>query len=201
MTPDRTTIRREIETMASDFATLVGEIGDDGWKTKSGIPAYTCGQLAWHLASATGFLAGETAKAKDGKALNPPAFLRPVLYKLGELRVRVASRKATPASVLADFDGGSRKLLSVLESFDDEALNCPPRAWVRRGLLAACFTRPWSTSPSTRHRSAPASLSVLEPIDETHSAGLKPPPASRLERLTSTNDPLPQHDVGATTLQ
>src|SRR4051794_26985242 len=106
MTPDRTVIRRTIEAMVPEFATLVGEIGDDGWSTKSGIPAYTCGQLAWHLASATGFLAGETARAKDGKALNPPAFLRPVLYKMGEVRVRVASRRATPSSVLADFDSG-----------------------------------------------------------------------------------------------
>jgi len=142
MTPDRTVIRREIEAMAPEFATLVREIGDDGWKTKSGIPAYTCGQLAWHLASATAFLAGETAKAKDGKALNPPAFLRPVLYKMGEWRVRVASRKATPASVLADFDSGARKLLSVLESFDDETLRLSATRMGETRTLAGMFQKP-----------------------------------------------------------
>src|SRR6266496_4383063 len=86
VTPDRAAIRRAIEGMPPDFATLVGQIGDGGWKTKSGIPAYTCGQLAWHVASGTSFLAGEIAKAKDGKALNPPAFLRAVLYKMSEWR-------------------------------------------------------------------------------------------------------------------
>lgn len=142
VTPDRAAIRAEIEAMSSEFATLVTEIGDNGWSTKSGIPSYTCGQLAWHIASAAGFLAGETAKAKDGKALNPPAFLRPVLYKLGELRVRVASRKATPASVLADFDGGTRRLLAVLESLDDETLQSSA-TWMGETLtLAAMLQKP-----------------------------------------------------------
>ena len=142
MTPDRAEIRREIEAMTPEFATLVREIGDDGWKTKSGIPAYTCGQLAWHVASATAFLAGETAKAKDGKALNPPAFLRPVLYKMGEWRVRVASRKATPASVLADFDSGTRKLVAVLESFDDETLRLSATRMGETRTLADMFQKP-----------------------------------------------------------
>ena len=56
VTPDRAAIRAEIEAMSPAFATLVDEIGDEGWKTKSGIPAYTCGQLAWHLSVAVGFL-------------------------------------------------------------------------------------------------------------------------------------------------
>jgi len=142
VTPDRVVIRGAIESMAPEFATLVGEIGDEGWKTKSGIPAYTCGQLAWHLASATAFLAGETAKAKDGKALNPPAFLRPILYKMGEWRVRVASRKATPASVLADFDSGARKLVAVLESFDDETLRLSATRMGETRTLAGMFQKP-----------------------------------------------------------
>jgi hypothetical protein len=120
----------------------VGEIGDEGWKTKSGIPAYTCGQLAWHLASGTSFLAGEIAKAKDGKALNPPAFLRPVLYKLGEWRVRVLSRKATPASVLADFDAAVRRLLAVLESFDDDTLQLSATRMGETMTIAYMFQKP-----------------------------------------------------------
>ena len=86
---DRAEIRSAIEAMSPEFAKLMEEIGDRGWKTRSAIPAYTCGQLAWHLASGTAFLAGEIEKAKHGKALNPPAFLRPILYKLNEWRVRV----------------------------------------------------------------------------------------------------------------
>lgn len=142
LTPDRAAIRSAIEAMAPEFATLVGAIGDERWKSKSGIPAYTCGQLAWHLASGTAFLAGQIEKARDGKALNPPAFVRPILYKLSEWRVRVVSRKATPASVLADFDSAARKLLAVLESFDDETLRSSATRMGETLPMTALFHKP-----------------------------------------------------------
>jgi hypothetical protein len=142
VTPDRAVIHGAIEAMAPEFAALLGEIGDAGWKTKSALPAYTCGQLAWHLASGTAFLAGEIAKAKDGKALNPPAFLRPLLYKMNELRVRVVSRKATAASVLADFDTAVRKLVGVLESFDDETLRLSATRMGETMTIAGMFQKP-----------------------------------------------------------
>jgi hypothetical protein len=141
-TQDRAAVRGAIETMSPEFATLVAEIGDGGWKAKSGLPAYTCGQLAWHLAAGTAFLAGEIEKAKDGKALNPPAFVRPILYKMNEWRVRVVSRKATPASVLADFDTAARKLLAVLESFDDEALRLSATRMGETMTIAGMFQKP-----------------------------------------------------------
>ena len=119
MNTDRVAITASIESMTPDFAALVGEIGEGGWKKKSSIPEWTCGQLAWHVASSASFLAGQI----DGKPLNPPAFLRPMLYKVSELRVRLLSRKATPTSVLTDLDAGKNRLLSVLASLDDDALN------------------------------------------------------------------------------
>jgi len=142
VTSDRAVIRRAIEAMSPEFASLVAEIGDRGWKTKSGLPAYTCGQLAWHLASGTAFLAGEIAKAKDGKALNPPAFVRPILYKMNEWRVRVVSRKATAKSVLADFDIAAQKLLAVLESVDDDALRLSATRMGETMTIAGMFQKP-----------------------------------------------------------
>jgi len=142
VTSDRVVIRGAIEAMAPEFATLVEEIGDRGWKTKSGLPAYTCGQLAWHLASGTAFLAGQIEKAKDGKALNPPAFVRPILYKMNEWRVRVVARKATHDSVLADFDAAARKLQAVLESFDDETLRLSATRMGETMTIAGMFQKP-----------------------------------------------------------
>ncbi len=139
---DRVAIRTAIEGMSPEFATLLGQIGDGGWKTKSGLPAYTCGQLAWHLASGTAFLAGQIEKAKDGKALNPPAFVRPILYKMNEWRVRVVSRKATSAEVRADFDTAARKLLAVLEAFDDETLRLSATRMGETMTIAAMFQKP-----------------------------------------------------------
>jgi hypothetical protein len=141
-TPDRAAIRGAIEAMAPEFATLIGEIGDRGWTTKSGIPEWTCGQLAWHLASGTAFLAGEIAKAKDGKALNPPAFVRPILYTLSGWRVRVVARKATPASVLADFDAAVRKLLAVLDAFDDDTLRLSAARMGETMTIAVMLQKP-----------------------------------------------------------
>jgi hypothetical protein len=142
ITPDRVVLRAAIEAMAPEFASLVAQIGDRGWKTKSGIPAYTCGQLAWHVAAGTSFLAGQIEKAKDGKALNPPAFVRPILYKVSEWRTRVVSRKATPASVLADFDAAERKLVAVLDSFDDETLRLSATRMGETMTIADMFQKP-----------------------------------------------------------
>lgn len=142
LTADRSAIRSSIEAMAGEFGSLVDAIGDDGWNVKSGIPAYTCGQVAWHLASGTSFLAGEIAKAQDGKALNPPAFVRPILYTLSGWRVRVASRKATPESVRADFDAALQRLLAVLDSFDDETLNQPATRMGETLTIAALLHKP-----------------------------------------------------------
>ena len=61
---------------------------------------------------------------------------------MGEWRVRVASRKATPASVLADFDSGARKLLAVLESFDDETLRLSATRMGETLTIAALFHKP-----------------------------------------------------------
>jgi uncharacterized damage-inducible protein DinB len=123
MTTGRVAIKAAIETAAADFAKVVADIGDAGWKKKSGIPAWTCGQLAWHVAQAFEFNAAQIKNAStSGKALNPPAFMRPTLYKLSELRVRLLSRKATPASVLTDLNAGIATLLATLASVDDDGL-------------------------------------------------------------------------------
>lgn len=139
---DRIAVRSAIQTMHRDFATLMDEIGDAGWNTKSGIPAYTCGQLAWHLASGTAFLAGQIEKAKEDKALDPPAFVRPILYKLSEWRTRLASRKATPSSVRSDFGLATEKVLGVLESFDDATLERTATRMGETMTIAAMFYKP-----------------------------------------------------------
>lgn len=140
---DRTKIREEIGTMHSAYNELVAQIGDSNWKVHSAIPQWTCGQLAWHLASGLSFIAGQIEGARDGKALNPPAFLVPVLFKANELRVRVASRKATPASVLRDFDAGLTRLLGVLDATDDEALARTATAFFgETRTIGAMFSRP-----------------------------------------------------------
>jgi hypothetical protein len=119
---DRAAIRAEIVATQAAYRELVGRIGDAQWALKSGNPAWTCGQLAWHMAAGTGFITGQIEAARKGKAMNPPSFLMPVIYKVSELQVKMSSRKATRESVLADFDAGIARLLGVLDSVADAEL-------------------------------------------------------------------------------
>ena len=137
--PDRAAIRTEIVAMQSAYRDLVGRIGDAQWKLRSGNPAWTCGQLAWHMATGAGFIAGQIDGARKGKALNPPSFLMPVIYKVSELRVKIASRKATRESVLADFDAGTARLLGVLDSVADAELSVSATALGETRTIAQMF--------------------------------------------------------------
>ena len=140
--PDRGAIRAELEGTDSAYRQLVGQIGDANWKTRSGIPEWTCGQLAWHLASSLSFIAGQIEGATRGKATNPPAFLIPLLFKANELRVRVASRKATPTSVLVDFDAGTKRLLALLDATDDQTLPISATSFQETRTVAEMFHIP-----------------------------------------------------------
>src|SRR5438128_7570005 len=94
---DRVSIRRDLAETHAAYIELVGQIGDAHWKQSSGNPAFTCGQLAWHIPTSMAFLTGQIERAKkSGNGLNPPSFLMPVILKVSELRVKLASRKATP---------------------------------------------------------------------------------------------------------
>jgi uncharacterized protein (TIGR03083 family) len=140
--PDRAAIRAELEATEVAYRQLVGEIGEANWKTRSGIPAWTCGQLAWHLASSTGFIAGQIEGASKGKGTNPPAFLMPLIFKASEVRVRIASRKATPASVLADFDAGMKRVLALLDATDDQTLPMSAKSFLDARTVAEMFHIP-----------------------------------------------------------
>ena len=138
-TATRAELRAELEAAQARFHDLVARIGEAHWKQRSGIPAWTCGQLAWHVGGSVAFVTGQVEGAKKGKALNPPSLLMPLLLKASELRVRIASRKATPASVLADFDAGMVRALSVLDATDERELGVTVRAFNETQTLGELF--------------------------------------------------------------
>ena len=140
--PDKAAIRSDLETMRFAYKELVGQIGDANWKTKSAIPSWTCGQLVWHVASSVPFLAGNIEGAVNGKSRNPPAFVMPLLFKLSELRVRIASRKATPASVLSDMDAGMKRMLGVLDATDATKLTAVATSFGDTRMIGEMFHRP-----------------------------------------------------------
>ena len=47
--PDRTALRAEIESARKDFHELLASLSDEDWRKKSANPAWSVGQLMWHL--------------------------------------------------------------------------------------------------------------------------------------------------------
>jgi hypothetical protein len=117
--PGKATIRKDLEATHAEFRELVGRIGAK-WNAKSGNPGWTCGQLAWHIASGVRFSGGLVENARKGKQTNPPSFLLPVAFKANEFIVRRSSRKATPESVLSEYDNALRGLLQLLDDVRTE---------------------------------------------------------------------------------
>jgi hypothetical protein len=119
-TVDKAALRRDLERTHAEFRELVGELDAAKWNAKSGNPGWTCGQLAWHIAEGVKFSHGTIESARKGKQTNPPSFLLPLAFKANEFIVRRNSRKATPESVMTDFDDSLKKLLQLLESVRDD---------------------------------------------------------------------------------
>jgi len=63
---------------------------------------------------------GFIKNARRGKGTDPPSFLLPLVFKANEFLVRRNSRKATPESVLSDYDTALTDLLTLLEVLRDD---------------------------------------------------------------------------------
>src|SRR5206468_1856324 len=68
----------------------------------------------------------------------------PLIYKVSEVRVRLASRKATPASVLADFDAGMARLLALFDATDEQTLITQAKSLGETRTIAGMFQVPVS---------------------------------------------------------
>ena len=116
---DRAAVRGGLERTHEAYRELIGEIPDAKWRATSGNRAFTCGQLAWHLASSVGFAADLVEAARKGKQTNVPSFVMPLAYRLNEVRIRRGSRRATRDSVLADYARHQARLLRLLDDVKD----------------------------------------------------------------------------------
>ncbi|HZP58036.1 MAG TPA: DinB family protein [Dehalococcoidia bacterium] len=119
---DKAAIRAGLERTRAAYRELVAAIDDDRWRTPSGNPAFTCGELAWHLASGVAFSAGIIEAARRGKQASVPRFLMPLGYRINEMRIRRGARNATRESVLADYDRHCARLLRLLDEVSDAEL-------------------------------------------------------------------------------
>jgi hypothetical protein len=119
---DKVGIRADLERTGDAYRALISQIPDGQWDATSGNRAFTCGQLAWHLASALDFSAGLIEAARNGKQTNVPSFLMPLGNKLNVVRIRRGSRHATRDSVLSDYERHQARLLRLLDGVTDAEL-------------------------------------------------------------------------------
>ena len=118
-TVDKTALRADLERARDASRALISEIPEAKWDATSGNPDFTCGQLAWHLASAVDFAAGLIENALKGKQTYFPSVLMPVGNRINAMRIRRGARGATRDSVLADYDRNHARLLRLLDAVTD----------------------------------------------------------------------------------
>lgn len=121
-TADKAAIRNGLAQTYEAYRELVGQIPEDKWGMKSGNGAFSCGQLAWHIASGLDFSADLIEAARKGKQTNVPSFLMPLGYKINEFRIRSRSKNATRESVLADYDHNHARLVRLLDGVSEDEL-------------------------------------------------------------------------------
>lgn len=124
--PDVGALKAELEATRDGYHKLVDSLSEDDWKHKSVNPAWTCGELAFHLASSTGFVRGMVDSAKGGSRFNPlyltPRFL---LDRLSVMATRMGARGQTAESLKRRYDGDLDRLIAVLDAVE-------PGAWQSR---------------------------------------------------------------------
>jgi hypothetical protein len=116
--PRRAAIRAELEATRAAYHDLLRSLSPEDWNKKSGNPAWSVGQLMWHIAWGDGFAARGAADCKRGRGLNPPEF---ITNTVNTLITRWGARRATPQSVAEKYDAAHAAVLAALdEAKEDE---------------------------------------------------------------------------------
>jgi hypothetical protein len=95
---------------------LLDSLSAEDFRKKSGNPAWTVGQLMWHLAWGSGYVADGVRRARAGKNLNGP---RGLFDAINPWLTRWGARGASPESVAKRFDEAMAKAAAALDTVDD----------------------------------------------------------------------------------
>jgi hypothetical protein len=115
-TPDRQEIRVELETTRTAYHELLASLSGEDWKKKSDNPAWSVGQLMWHLGYGMEFFPKSVEYCRKGSGPNPPSFL---VGPGNVLLTRFGSRGAKPESVAKKYDAGLDDLIACLDGVQD----------------------------------------------------------------------------------
>ena len=134
--PDRTALRAEIESARKDFHELLASLSDEDWRKKSANPAWSVGQLMWHLGRGAEFSVQAVEYCRKGRAPNPPSWL---IGPGNVLLTRFGSRGATRASAGEKYDRGQEALLACLDGVRDDEWDKGARIYGSDYTIASAF--------------------------------------------------------------
>ena len=119
-TTKRSEIHALLETTRSDYHELIAGMSDADWRRKSRGQSWSNGQLCYHMALGMTLITQSVGRLRQGKGVNPPGFLMPVLDVAAATFIRVRSRGATRDSVRDLYDEGHKAALAMLEQVGDD---------------------------------------------------------------------------------
>lgn len=124
---DRESIRAELRATHAAFHDLVDQLAPADWDRKTGNPAWTVGDLLYHLVSSLELLPREVAHARKGKGLyNLPRFL---LDPLNAWSTRWGARGVSLATVTGRYDRAHAAALQALDQVRHDEWRCGARFW------------------------------------------------------------------------
>ncbi len=134
--PDRQALRAELESVRTAFHQLLASLSDEDWRKKSANPAWSVGQLMWHLSHGMEFFTQAVGYCRRGKGPNPPSF---VIGPGNVLLTRFGSRGATPQSAREKYDRGHEALLACLDGVRDDEWSKGARIYGNDYTIASAF--------------------------------------------------------------
>jgi hypothetical protein len=135
--PDRPALRARLEAARAGIRQLIASISEDQWDLKSGNAAWTCGQLATHLADTSGLIM-LIERARKGKGFNLPMFL---VNTVNIFRTRRNARNVTRDSLLAGFDADTERWLDLFDATSDAELPISVKVFGEQVTVAGLFER------------------------------------------------------------
>lgn len=114
----REQIRTEIESTRTAFHELVGSLTDADWQRPSGNPAWTVGQVIYHMTLAPRMMPQDLRMIRSGRRFSmPPAFL---FDRLNVLITRLGARRETRQTVLERYDDAHAEVMRLLDTIGED---------------------------------------------------------------------------------
>jgi hypothetical protein len=134
--PDRQAVREEIERTRKAFHELLDSLSDDDWKKKSANPAWSVGQLMWHMGYGIEYFPKFVEYCRRGSGPNPPSWL---VDPGNRLLTIFGSRGAKPEAVAMKYDSAHDAIIASLDGVGDDEWSKSARVYGNDYTIESIF--------------------------------------------------------------